>query len=621
MPIPSPRSDEDQDDFIGRCMSELADEYDDQDQRAAVCYDAWRGDDSAGLGSGGARIAPLTQGVKTMAEHLHELRRRRAELVAKMADIVRRENDDNDDIKPDEAATAFAALEVALAALDGRIARLETALAAAAANANGNGDGDGDDDNEEAAMNGSVNKGGFRYNPNRVPATVRNSPRYTPRDPRGIQMARYVLGLAFRAFHKSSWQEAATWVDDKLGDSVVAKALNAGITGEGGALIPQDFLADLIELLRANTVIRGSSPMTVGMPMGNLTIPRLAGGALATYQDELEDMTVSQERFDDINFVAKKLTCLVPVSNDLIRRAPIGVEEVVRDDLVQTIARREDLAFLRGTGTAKDPVGLRNLCLPANIVTVPPTPVDPDNGILPGSQLTSIIAGLSAAILALQNGMSRMIRPVWIMSPASARFISTARDQVGGYYYKDEMARGTLEGYPWKYTQQIPTNLGTGAGSEIYFADFADVIIADTYNVMVDASDVASYRVPPNSTATTGVTISAFQRDQTLFRVIAEHDFNMRHLQSLVILLVSDWTFPGVVGGPGAPWSTQALNPTWSQAPAIRPALSTGANPPPGLKDPDILGGSSEADPETPPTGGEPPSGEDPGQLPGRRHR
>jgi hypothetical protein len=109
----------------------------------------------------------------------------------------------------------------------------------------------------------------------------------------------------------------------------------------------------------------------------------------------------------------------------------------------------------------------------------------------------------------------------------------------------------------------------------------ADFVIADTYNVVVDASDVAAYMDPIG-----GTLVSAFQRDQSLFRVIAEHDVNMRHLQSLVVLLTQDWAFTGVPGAAGAPYSTQPLNPTWSQAPAIRPAVSTGANPPPTLADP-----------------------------------
>lgn len=314
------------------------------------------------------------------------------------------------------------------------------------------------------------------------------------------------------------------------------------------------------------------------MPMGNLTIPRLAGGATAAYLGELDDITVSQERFDDVNFVAKKLACLVPVSNDLIRRAPIGVEEIVRDDLVQTVSRREDLAFLRGDGTDKGPVGMKNLCLPANKITIAAMPATP----AAGDQLSAILAAANAAILTLQNGMSRMIRPVWIMAPSMARFISVARDQVGGFYFKDDIAAGKFEGYPVYISQQIPTNLVVSTyskASEIYFVDMADFIIADTYNVVVDASDVAAYNDG------TGM-VSAFQRDQSLFRVIAEHDCNMRHLQSLVVLTVQDWGFTGVPGAAGTPWSTQPLNPTWSQAGAIRPATLTGANPPPTLANP-----------------------------------
>jgi hypothetical protein len=43
-----------------------------------------------------------------------------------------------------------------------------------------------------------------------------------------------------------------------------------------------------------------------------------------------------------------------------------------------------------------------------------------------------------------------------------------------------------------------------------------------------------------------GKVVSTFQRDQTLFRVISQHDLDMRHPQSLVIGLTSDWTFEGL---------------------------------------------------------------------------
>jgi len=45
MPIPKPRSDEKQNDFISRCMGDdvMNKEYPDQEQRAGVCYSQWRG--------------------------------------------------------------------------------------------------------------------------------------------------------------------------------------------------------------------------------------------------------------------------------------------------------------------------------------------------------------------------------------------------------------------------------------------------------------------------------------------------------------------------------------------------------------------------------------------------
>src|SRR5215469_457134 len=578
MPVPAPSSDESQSDFIDRCMANDDMQEYDQDQRAAICFSQWEER---------AAHAQRTKHMSSLSEKHRELCRQKGQIAAQMAEIVKQEDEGTNG---DEASTRFAALEASLADLNARIARCEAAMRAEAAlvtanddddgnggdDDNGNGNGD-DDDNGDKHM-GAVTIHRRFHTPDKAPARARRDPDAGLKDKRGVKAARFVLGLVWARFNHESLDKAAQFISTRFGDDIVARALNSGVTGEGGALIPQDFLADLIELLRANTVVRGAGPMEVGMPMGNLTIPRLAGGATASYQNELDDITVSQERFDDVNLFAKKLTALVPVSNDLIRRAPVGVEEIVRDDLVQTVARREDLAFLRGTGASKDPIGMRSLCLAANLITINAMPATPG----PGDAVTAILNASSAAILALQNGMSRMIRPTWFMAPTIARFIATARDQVGNWYFKDEIERGFWEGYPIKLTQQIPTNLTVSTytkGSEIYFVDMADFIIADTYNVVVDASDVAAYNDG------TGM-ISSFQRDQSLFRVIAEHDCNMRHLQSLVVLLTQDWAFSGVPGAAGAPYSTQPLNPTWSQAPAIRPALATGANAPPTLTDP-----------------------------------
>jgi HK97 family phage major capsid protein len=530
-------------------------------------------------------------------DKLHELQRKRSALREQVAAFIK-QDEDRPEGEPmsDDDKTKFDQIMAELQELEDRIARCERAITAAAPdddqaradNGNGNGNGDDDEDRDDddedkryrgpgmSGVAGIVARGGLR---------VYARPKRHPIEGKGFAVARFMIGLVH-----SKWfgpEKAAEFVTNRFGDDQVAKmlvskALNYSVVAEGGALIPQDFIAELIELLRANVVVRAAQPMSVQMPMGNLTIPRLAGGSTAVYQGELDDISVTEEAFDDLNLVAKKLTAMVPVSNDLIRRAPIGVEAIVRDDLVQGIARKEDKVFLRGDGSDKGPVGWRSLVLAPNLITIPALGATP----APGDDLNIVVQALAALKLTLVNGLSRMIRPTWFMAPTVREYIKTRRDSVGGFYYKDEVNSGTLEGFPIMVSQQLPTNLGAGNGSEIYLVDMADTVIADTLNVTVDASDVAAYY------GTDGKVVSTFQRDQSLFRVIAEHDFNMRHLQSLAVGITSDWMFSGLPGSSGAPWSTQPLNPHWAQAPAAWPANPT-HDAAPTIYDPAVVGTSA----------------------------
>ncbi|NPD67291.1 phage major capsid protein [Lichenicola cladoniae] len=392
---------------------------------------------------------------------------------------------------------------------------------------------------------------------------------------RGFKAARFMIGLWHAK--SGSMSGAAAFIQRRFGDAEVAKALNTAGTATGGALIPQNFIPDLIELLRAATVVRDSDPMIIPMPMGNATIPRLAAGATAGYQGELDDIGVSQETFDDLQLNAKKLTAMVPVSNDLIRRAPIGVEAIVRDDLIQTLARREDLAFLVGDGSGNSPIGLLNLCAAANKLTVLPF-TDTTNNALVVGVVSQVLQGM---LLLLEQGFSRMIRPRWIMPPVVKSFLLTLRDGVGNYVFKDEIATGTLLGIPYKTTAQLPTNLNTAAngaavnnGAYLMLADFADVVIGETYNILVDASDVASYKDGG------GNTVSGFQRDQTVFRVISEHDFNIRHQASLAIAVLPGWNPAGYTPYGGAAYYVQAPSGDGSAAASTWGTPPTGSNLP-----------------------------------------
>ena len=501
-------------------------------------------------------------------KQLAELKRKRALKAARLRELAMKEAElpDGEEL-PAEEVSELDAVKEEIGKLDGRISRLESALETIGDAADPIVEGGEGETDEEKRILAEARK---RAGGGRVPAAPSGQ-----QEKPGFKAARFLIGV----WHAKSMgiQRAAEIIEQRFGDREVAKALNTAGTTTGGALIPQDFARELIELLRANTVIRRLNPTVIPMPMGNLTIPRLAAGAQAGYQGELDDMTVSQETFDDLQLNAKKLTSLVPVSNDLIRRSPLGVEELVRDDLVQTIARREDLAFLVGDGSGNSPIGLLNLCAAANKLIGNTLPTTGNADVL-----TAVAAVLQGMVLTLEQNMSRMIRPAWIMPPALRAFLLTIRDGVGNFVYKDELAQGTLLGYPIATTQQLATNLNTGTsqapvnnGAYLMLADFADLILAETYNVTVDASDVASYK------DSGGNVVSAFQRDQTVMRVISEHDFNTRHQASIAVATLPGWAPAGYTPVGGSAYYSQAINGNKSAAPS-----TWGTNAPTGSNSP-----------------------------------
>jgi HK97 family phage major capsid protein len=86
----------------------------------------------------------------------------------------------------------------------------------------------------------------------------------TAREGKGFKAARFAIGILVA--RGSGMASAADYVERRFYDKDVAKALNTSGVATGGALIPQAFSNEIIELLRAATVIRACEPMIVDMP-------------------------------------------------------------------------------------------------------------------------------------------------------------------------------------------------------------------------------------------------------------------------------------------------------------------------------------------------------------------
>jgi HK97 family phage major capsid protein len=315
-----------------------------------------------------------------------------------------------------------------------------------------------------------------------------------------------------------------------------AKALTAGDPTQGGFLVPTQVSADVIELLRPAAVVRSLGPLVIPMAGGKLEIPRISSGATASYVGESNNIDKSEERFGMLRLAFRKLAVLVPISNDLIRTSSPGADTIVRDDCVRAMAQREDKAFIRDSGTDASPKGLKYWVNPANVFAGAGT-VNLDNVTADLGKCLQLIMAADIPLVIQQQqtntGAVIDVRPGWIFSPRTYRYLTTVRLTQGPYAFRDEMLRGTLFGFPFRVTSQVletmtAAGLDTGgAQSEIYFGCFAHAVIGESLGMMVDASTEAAYY--------DGSTVqAAFSRDQTVIRVMTEHDFALRHDKAFV---------------------------------------------------------------------------------------
>lgn len=356
-----------------------------------------------------------------------------------------------------------------------------------------------------------------------VPESQIPAPARTRRDgDGGIRVARLVRALAAA---RNDPIRAAAWARQTLGDQVVAKVLEASTGSAGGFLVPDQLAADVIELLGPESAVRRLEPVVLSMPSGTLRLPGIASGASAGYVGEAEQVQVSEPTFRQVVLTWKKLSALVPVSNDLLRFASPRADEMVRDDLVAALARASDQKFIRGVGSQNEPKGLRYWAPAAHVFTANAT-----------VNLANVTSDLGKLVLALEQGNSRMRRPGWIMAPRTKEYLATVRDANGNFPFREEIMRGQLWGFRLAVTTNVPTNLGAGSDeSEIYLADFADVIVGEASTLLLDASAEGAY-------VSAGTVYSAFERDITLVRALVHHDLAVRHPESVAVLTAVKWT-------------------------------------------------------------------------------
>lgn len=346
----------------------------------------------------------------------------------------------------------------------------------------------------------------------------------------GLRFGRFVRVLALGAkSHRSPQDIALAWGDKWLADDIdkaLQQKLTEGTLAAGGAIVPNEYINEVIELLRSEAVMRLAGATILPMRTGSMTIPRQIGAATATYTGEKALITESNLSLDDLAMTGKKLTALTPLSNELLADSDPAVDKLVRDDLVAVMALREDLAFLRDDGSVNKPKGLTNQMATAN-------KFDRGQASAP-STLAEINADLFKAVRQPKAANIKLRRGAWIGTTRTMFGLMQQLDSNGNYVFRDEMLGGKLLGWPIFEENQIPENLKAGDETELYFAEMTECIIGDVMDLAIE--------VFPNGAYHDGsAVVSGISTDQTVVRAISRHDFGLRHPEAASLIEAIDW--------------------------------------------------------------------------------
>ncbi len=352
----------------------------------------------------------------------------------------------------------------------------------------------------------------------------------------GLYFARFVRALAAEQVLKIPAEVVAekAYDDPHLAELIKAqreastKALTAQTASSGGILIPPTMEPEIIELLRASSVMRQAGCRQIGIPNGTLNMGRQTGAATAAYTGESTNITQTSQAFDAIQLVARKLTALTVISNELLRCADAGADQIVRDDLGQVMALRGDLAFLRGDGTSGVPKGVRYRTQSGNVVgrtQAAGTGSTTAEVTLDGFKMQKLVAATNVDI---STGF------YVFHSNVKYALMQYREANSGALAFAAELMQGRWLGFPYFISNQIPTTLGGGDESEVYFCVANECVIGDKSGLIIDVQPGAAYHDGSNVQA-------SFSRDETPVRAIEEHDFVMRHVGSAAVLTTVDW--------------------------------------------------------------------------------
>lgn len=283
----------------------------------------------------------------------------------------------------------------------------------------------------------------------------------------------------FRSFGDFLWHAR-----NKPSDPRLRSGLTEGVDSEGGFVVPEVFVKNILMRSLEAAVIRPNGPTIIPMASDTVNIPKIVdtshatsvfGGVVAYWTEEAGTKTVKEPTFGQIKLIAKKLTGYTYASDELLADSAIGLEALLIRLFSEAINWYEDDAFIDGDGVGK-PIGI----------------------LKSGALLAVNRSGANTiAIADLANVWARLLpqshgRALWLANPSTlpqlvalgSTYLTWLKGSAGAGGLADKPPAALL-GRPIVFTEKCSA---LGTAGDLLLADLSYYLIGDRQKITVASS-------------------------------------------------------------------------------------------------------------------------------------
>jgi HK97 family phage major capsid protein len=251
--------------------------------------------------------------------------------------------------------------------------------------------------------------------------------------------------------------------------------LSEGVAADGGYIVPEEWANMIIEDIRDLNIMRQIAAPPIQISTDTFHLPNLASRPKANWRAEKAAKQTSTANFGENVLTPYSLASIVPMTNEFVADAALGVGGSVVNFITQllatALAEKEEEAFWIGNGTGR-PSGVDGGVYSLRTIA---------SGLTDALRADSIIQALFATPQGYRN------RGVFVGNSGTWQEIARLKDSQGRYLLSNlaDSATTVLRGRPVYESNYL-------AGGTLLFGDFSYYQIVDREGLSIKVSDEAT---------------------------------------------------------------------------------------------------------------------------------